>query len=156
MQSKSLEETKKIAAGFAAGLRARRGFLGFGRGGARVVALSGDLGSGKTTFAKAVAAEFGVPEGEVTSPTFIIMKGYDIAASPLARKAGFSRLIHIDAYRLESPEQAAQIGWDKIVADSGNLVLVEWPERLGERMPQGAIRARFTFVDDVTREIQLR
>lgn len=157
MISKSLEETRKIAADFAAGLRAkRRGLFGLRPARATVVALSGDLGSGKTTFVKAVAAAFGVPEGEVTSPTFVIMKGYDVAGSPLAQKAGFARLIHIDAYRLESPQQAVQIGWDAIAADPKNLVLVEWPEKLGEKMPKAATRIEFRFVDDVTREIEVQ
>lgn len=157
MTSKSLEETRKFAVDFAAGLRAaRRVLFGLRPGRATVVALSGDLGSGKTTFVKALAAAYGVPQDDVTSPTFIIMKSYDVSSSPAAARSGFKRLIHIDAYRLEHPDQAAQIGWDALVVDPANLILVEWPEKLGERVPKGATRITFRFVDDATREIVLK
>jgi tRNA threonylcarbamoyladenosine biosynthesis protein TsaE len=146
MISRSVEETGKIAKELALSLRAQDGT------GARatVLALSGELGSGKTTFTKAFAAALDVNPDEITSPTFVIMKGYDIS------QGGFKRLIHIDAYRLEHPEQAVQIGWDGLVADPGNLILIEWPEKLGEKVPAGAKRVAFRFVDDATREIMVK
>jgi len=117
---------------------------------ATVLALSGDLGSGKTTFTKAFAAAYGVPEDDITSPTFVIMKGYDVD------KNGFKKLIHIDAYRLEKPEEAEQIGWKALIADPNNLILVEWPEKLGDFLPKAAKNISFRFVDDVTRRVDFQ
>ncbi|HEY9481059.1 MAG TPA: tRNA (adenosine(37)-N6)-threonylcarbamoyltransferase complex ATPase subunit type 1 TsaE [Candidatus Paceibacterota bacterium] len=143
MISKSVEETGKIARGMAASLKAQSAS-------ATVLALSGDLGSGKTTFTKAFAAAYGVPEDDITSPTFVIMKGYDVD------KNGFKKLIHIDAYRLEKPEEAEQIGWKALIADPNNLILVEWPEKLGDFLPKAAKNISFRFVDDVTRRVDFQ
>lgn len=98
---------------------------------ARVVALSGDLGAGKTAFAQGVAKALGVRE-VVTSPTFVIEKVYDLEAQ------GFGRLIHIDAYRLDGAEELRKLGWDTIVADPENLILIEWPERVPGLLPGDA------------------
>jgi tRNA threonylcarbamoyladenosine biosynthesis protein TsaE len=94
---------------------------------ALVVGLSGHLGAGKTAFVKAVAKELGIKE-EVTSPTFVIMKMYDIDSSA---KSPWKRLVHIDAYRLEQPEELAVLNWKNIIADKDNLIMVEWPENVG-------------------------
>jgi tRNA threonylcarbamoyl adenosine modification protein YjeE len=142
MISKSVEETAKIAQDIATALKPKAS-------GATIVALSGDLGSGKTTFTKAFAREFGVPEDDITSPTFVIMKGYDVDTN------GFKRLIHIDAYRLEKPEEARQIGWEGLVADPSTVILIEWPEHLGGAVPNDARQISFKFLDDTTREISI-
>jgi tRNA threonylcarbamoyladenosine biosynthesis protein TsaE len=92
-----------------------------------VAGLSGHLGAGKTAFTKAVAAELGIPE-VVTSPTFVLMKIYDISGS---RETPFRRLVHIDAYRLEKPEELEALKWEQLVADPHNLIMVEWPENVG-------------------------
>lgn len=90
-----------------------------------VVALSGDLGAGKTTLAQAICRGYGVAE-PVTSPTYALVHQY---ASPR------SRVFHLDLYRLESENDLTNIGWDDIVADPRALVVVEWPERAGQRLP---------------------
>lgn len=90
-----------------------------------VAGLSGHLGAGKTAFTKRVARELGIPE-TVTSPTFVIMKIYDVAAN-----SPFRRLVHIDAYRLERRADLEALDFEEIVADPHNLVLVEWPENVG-------------------------
>ena len=90
-----------------------------------VVALSGDLGAGKTTLVQAICRGYGVTE-PVTSPTYALVHEYQ---SPR------SRVYHLDLYRLEHEEELTNIGWDDIVADAGALVLVEWPERAGARLP---------------------
>ena len=89
-----------------------------------VVTLSGDLGAGKTTLAQAICAGYGVTEA-VTSPTYALVQEY---AAPR------SAVFHIDLYRLENEAQLTNIGWDEIVSGQG-LVLVEWPERAGDRIP---------------------
>jgi tRNA threonylcarbamoyladenosine biosynthesis protein TsaE len=89
-----------------------------------VVAISGDLGAGKTTLVQAICRGYGVTE-EVTSPTYALVHEY---AAPR------SRVHHLDLYRLEGEADLTNIGWDDVMA-SGGLVLVEWPERAGARLP---------------------
>jgi tRNA threonylcarbamoyladenosine biosynthesis protein TsaE len=102
-------------------------------GHATLVALSGDLGAGKTTFVQGVARALGVVD-IVTSPTFVLEKIYQLVGQK------FARLIHIDAYRLNGSEELHAIGWDEIIADPKNLVLVEWPEKVADAIPEYAIR----------------
>ena len=104
--------------------------------GALVVALSGELGAGKTTFVQSIAQELGVDE-VVTSPTFVLEKVYQL------NEQIFKRLVHIDAYRLNGVHELAAIGWDEIVKDPSNLILVEWPEKIVEAIPGDAIRISF-------------
>ena len=91
-----------------------------------VVSLTGDLGAGKTTLAQAICAGYGVEE-PVTSPTYALVHKYEGARSPV---------YHIDLYRLDNADQLQNIGWDDIIVDRA-LVIVEWPERAGDRMPDG-------------------
>lgn len=142
MISKSLEETAKIASDLAKSLAPAAG------GGATVIALSGDLGSGKTTFAKAFAAALGLRPEDVTSPTFVIEKRFDIGDH-----AHFKKFIHIDAYRLEKPQEILRLGWKETIADPGNLVLIEWPENIGDALPGDAVKVSFKSIDENTREI---
>jgi tRNA threonylcarbamoyladenosine biosynthesis protein TsaE len=114
---------------------------------ATLVGLYGNLGSGKTAFTQAVAKLLGVGES-VTSPTFVIEKIYEIS------KGDYRHLIHIDAYRLEQASEMMRLGWDGIIADPANLILVEWPEKIAEIMPENHIKIHFTFVDETTREIE--
>lgn len=114
------------------------------RSGATVLALYGDLGSGKTAFTKGVARALGI-EAEVTSPTFVIEKVYALD-HPV-----FDRLIHIDAYRLVGADDLRVIGWDDIVRDPKNLIVVEWADQVEELMPKDVRRLRFAFVDEKTR-----
>lgn len=93
-----------------------------------VVGLSGHLGAGKTAFVKAVARELGIEE-IVTSPTFVIMKIYEIERA--RANATFKRLVHIDAYRLERREELEVLMFEEIIADKNNLVMIEWPENAG-------------------------
>jgi tRNA threonylcarbamoyladenosine biosynthesis protein TsaE len=83
-----------------------------------VVALSGPLGSGKTTLARAIIAALG-HQGEVPSPTFTIVETYDLDPP----------LVHADFYRLESPREAEELGLDDY--REGAALIAEWPERAG-------------------------
>lgn len=121
--------------------------------GARVLALSGNLGAGKTAFAKMSAEILGVP-GEITSPTFVIMKRYDISHSTAV--LGFKSLIHIDAYRLESGNKLLKIGFEEMLADKENLIIIEWPERVPLVIPTDATKLHFHFVDEKTREVDYK
>lgn len=114
--------------------------------GATVVTLSGDLGAGKTTFVKALAKAFGVKE-HVTSPTFVIMKIYELEAQT------FARLVHMDAYRLKGVHHLKVLGWDGLVRDSKNLICVEWPEKIEDAIPAEAKKITLRYSDDALRHI---
>lgn len=116
--------------------------------GATVVALSGDLGAGKTAFVKGVARALGVTE-HVTSPTFVIMKIYPL-------RGAFKRLVHIDAYRLKGESHLKILGWEELVRDPKNLIFVEWPEQAGSAIPVGAVHVAFRYCRDNDREIEYR
>ncbi len=113
---------------------------------ATILGLIGDLGSGKTTFTQLLAQELGVTES-VTSPTFVLEKIY-----PLSNQA-FNRLVHIDAYRLDKSEELSQLGWDQLIRDKGNLIVVEWADRVASILPSRHLKIHFRFIDLTTREI---
>ncbi len=106
-----------------------------------VIGLYGDLGSGKTALTKSIAKHLGVAE-EVTSPTFVIAKFY---------KGKDRQLIHIDAYRLEHFSELEALGFKGWCADPKNLVVIEWPEKVKEILPDHT-RVECLFVDENTRE----
>src|SRR3989338_172816 len=120
-QTLNMEEMSKLAMEFAGRLTPKKD-------GATVVALSGDLGAGKTAFAKALARAFGIEE-DVTSPTYVIEKIY------IPTKGLFSRLIHIDAYRLESEHDLEVLGWKELLQEPSNLIVLEWPEKVEGAIP---------------------
>lgn len=95
---------------------------------ATIVALSGDLGAGKTTFVKALAEALGV-SGTVQSPTYVLMKSYPISYG------SFKMLVHIDAYRLEKPEEFAALQPETFLHNKAVLVCIEWPERVAGILP---------------------
>lgn len=110
--------------------------------GATLITLSGELGAGKTTFAKAVAKTFGVEE-TVNSPTFVLEKIYVL---PTGKP--FRRLIHIDAYRLEKGSDLAPLSFDERMQDSGNLILLEWPEKVSDMLPTPVAHISFSAMPD--------
>jgi len=104
---------------------------------ATVIALRGDLGAGKTTFVQTLARDMGVDE-PVLSPTYVLMRSYaiDVARLHNGMPRRFNRLVHIDAYRFEKPEQWSQLRPQEFLNDPAALVLVEWPERVEGFMPK--------------------
>ena len=113
---------------------------------ALVVGLYGDLGSGKTTFTQAVAKIFDIKE-DITSPTFVIEKIYE------TKHDNFKKLIHIDAYRLDSSKELLALNWEKILADSRNIIFIEWPERVQDVLPKNHAKIFFKFLSEFEREI---
>lgn len=140
MISHSLEDTQQAAKDFLKNLSPLANL-------ATVIKLAGDLGAGKTTFTQSLARELGIQE-TVVSPTFVIQKRYDIPSHP-----DFKTLIHIDAYRLETPEEILKLYWEQDIANPENLILVEWSSNIAKFLPQ-AQTIQFTFIDETTREIQ--
>jgi len=102
-----------------------------------VVALTGELGAGKTTLAKAIAEGLGVKE-TVTSPTFILACEY---------KSGRLPLYHIDVYRLESPNESEDIGLDEYIYGPG-VTIIEWADHIRELLPERALWIALSYTDD--------
>jgi tRNA threonylcarbamoyladenosine biosynthesis protein TsaE len=110
-----------------------------------VVSLSGDLGAGKTTLAKAICEGYGVRE-PVTSPTYALVHRYDADKSPV---------YHVDLYRLDDESQLTNIGWDDLIMER-SVVIVEWPERAGNRMPEDHLHIDIEYLDgDENRRVLL-
>lgn len=102
------------------------------------VALIGQLGAGKTTFVKGVAAALLVPAKEpVVSPTFVLVREY----------VGRLHMYHIDAYRLSGPDELTAIGLDEMFSDSNGVTLIEWAERVKGALPAAYWRISFEHVD---------
>jgi tRNA threonylcarbamoyladenosine biosynthesis protein TsaE len=109
------------------------------------VLLYGDLGAGKTAFARGVAAGFGIEDpNDVSSPTFTLINQYK----------GKTRIYHIDLYRIESGVDEG-LGLDEIFDDLQAAVIVEWAERLGPYPTPGAVRVFLEYVDQDSRRIQV-
>ncbi|MEO1008815.1 MAG: tRNA (adenosine(37)-N6)-threonylcarbamoyltransferase complex ATPase subunit type 1 TsaE [Planctomycetota bacterium] len=113
----SAEETEAVGRRLAAGLR-----------GGAVLALEGDLGAGKTTLVRGLAAGLGLDPAAVSSPTFVLVQEY---AGDDARLG----LAHIDAYRLSGPDELEGLDWSRLLADDGVAIVVEWASRVAAALP---------------------
>lgn len=89
-----------------------------------VIGLNGTLGSGKTRLTQAIGISLGIPDGEIVSPTFSI-------CVPHEGRLGF---LHLDAYRIEQPEEVDELGLDEL-AEDGVVLIVEWAERIQQYLP---------------------
>lgn len=138
--TRSATETKNQAKQLAEILRPRPA-------GATILALCGDLGAGKTTFIQGLAKAYGLPEKQITSPTFVIMKKY------ILKDGLFGQLIHIDCYRLNQASEIENLGWSELVADADNLIVVEWPDRIMSLLPDQAQMIRLSWIGPKDREI---
>ena len=132
--SRSPGETQKVARILAHEIRAdgaRR------PRGAVVVALSGELGAGKTTFTQGFARALGIKE-KIQSPTFVLMKIYKLPGT--RSKLTFRHLIHIDCYRIHNPKDLLHLGLKDMLRDRDAIILIEWPERIKKIIPPDALR----------------
>jgi tRNA threonylcarbamoyladenosine biosynthesis protein TsaE len=110
------------------------------------ILLYGDLGAGKTALTRGIAAGFGLEDiDEVASPTFTLINEY----------RGRARIYHIDLYRIESGSLNG-LGLDEIFEDPNSAVVVEWAERLGDFPTPGAVRVFLEYVDENSREIEIK
>jgi tRNA threonylcarbamoyladenosine biosynthesis protein TsaE len=129
--TRSEAETFALARDLAAGFR-----------GTETVLLEGELGAGKTVFAKGLAVGAGVPDaGLVSSPSFTLVNIYQ----------GKYRIFHIDLYRLERPAEIADLGWEDMLGQG--IVIVEWAEKLS--FPVEGIRVRIDPAGDDARRITI-
>ncbi len=113
--------------------------------GGGIILLSGELGAGKTTFIQGFIKSFGI-KNHINSPTFLIVKQYAIPNS--------ERLIfHLDLYRLEQPINLKESGISEILETSDqNIVLIEWPEKLGQNLPEKFIKITIEKPTESTRQ----
>jgi tRNA threonylcarbamoyladenosine biosynthesis protein TsaE len=106
--------------------------------------LVGDLGAGKTTLTRGLAAGFGVDPDDVSSPTFTLVNRY----------SGRIPVYHIDLYRI-GPDETFELGLDEILDDPRAAVIIEWADRLGDQEVDGAWRVTLSWVDSRTRRIEM-
>lgn len=123
--SKSERQTKRLAEALASHLK-----------GGEILALSGALGSGKTTFVKGLARGFGL-RTRVVSPTFVIIRPHEI---PAYRGKTF---YHVDLYRLKSAGDLWELGFSEILQNQKNIVVIEWPEMARRFLPKRTIKIKF-------------
>jgi len=107
-----------------------------------IICLSGDLGSGKTTFTQGLLKGLKV-KGPHTSPTFVIMKKYK------------NNVFHFDAYRV-GEKDILNLGWEEIIANKNNIIIVEWADRIKKIIPKKSLWISFRWIDNNTRKIILK
>jgi len=130
-------ETREIAQRLAAVLRP-----------GDVVALEGELGAGKTTFVRGLAAGLGLDPNEVSSPTFVLCHEHDDGQGTL-------RLVHMDAYRLGDAADLESFGGDELIAGSDAIVVVEWAERVTGSLPVTRVTVRLEHAGADRRSIHI-
>lgn len=134
--SNNIQETEKIAQEIAVSLK-----------GGEILALSGDLGAGKTVFVKAVAKYLGIKD-TITSPTFVLMKVYDLDYNNL------NKLVHIDCYRLEGEEDLTDLGLEDYI-NNNNIVVIEWADKINN-LPKNTININIEYISDNKRKIIIK
>ena len=119
--------------------------LGRQLSGGDLVLLEGELGMGKTVFARGIAAGLGIAPEEVCSPSFTLIQEYG---------GGRLRLYHIDLYRIEQADELATLGIEDLLS-SGAVVVVEWGERLPESYRRDALTVRLHDIGEASRRIEV-
>lgn len=135
IETHSYEETEALARKIASDLPA-----------GSVIALYGDLGAGKTVFARGFARGLGITE-PVSSPTFTIVQEYTAPSG--------INLYHLDLYRIDNPDAALAFGVDEYLYDRGAVTLLEWPERIEDILPPHTIRISIEHAGGDLRRITL-
>lgn len=147
------EESKKFARDFAKKIMTApmsRRNLDIG---ALVLALYGDLGSGKTTFAQNFAEALGIKE-RIKSPTFIIFRKSKIKNKKW-RENGFENFYHFDVYRIHNEKEILNLGWEEIIKNPKNIALVEWADKIEKILPNNCIKINFKHLKKNRREITI-
>ncbi|MDA1334815.1 MAG: tRNA (adenosine(37)-N6)-threonylcarbamoyltransferase complex ATPase subunit type 1 TsaE [bacterium] len=140
--SKSTKDTRKLARLLGEELRVYSGK----RKSSFVIALSGELGSGKTFFATHLARGLGT-KSKIQSPTFVIAKRYTITRSV------FKNLWHIDLYRIKKQSELKSLSFKDIIAEPNNIVVIEWAERVSKLLPKDTLWITFFHSSPTARNI---
>ena len=133
----SEKETKNLAKNLAKQIK-----------GGQTIALNGDLGAGKTMFVKGLAESFGIKN--VSSPTFVLMKVYNIK-----NNKNIDKLCHIDAYRLIDYRDLLAIGADEYIKDKKTLVVIEWADKVKKILPNCFKAINIKHLEQNVREFSL-
>jgi len=132
----NIDETNKVAEDLVSKLK-----------GKSVIALSGNLGAGKTTFVKAIANKLGVEEN-VTSPTFVLIKLYN------TKDEKIKKIIHVDCYRLDGKEDLYEIGLEDYLEYKDSLVVIEWADKI-VNLPDDIIKINIKIIGENKRNIKI-
>ncbi len=121
--------------------------IGKGLKGGEVLALYGELGSGKTTFVQGLARGMGV-RGRILSPTFTLVRSHKISHKSM-------RLYHMDFYRIDSVHEAEALGLKELWADPKNICVIEWAEKIKEILPRKRWDIKFDYLSENERQIEI-
>lgn len=138
MAEYTLEDTKKLAKRVAEKLTP-----------GDVVVLSGDLGSGKTTFVKFLVEALGF-DAKVQSPTFVICRKY------IGGKGPIKVVNHIDLYRIQDKGDLEDLGVSELLAEEDAISVIEWPDLIEDQLPQGTMKITFEYIDENLRRVNAR
>jgi len=111
------------------------------------VALEGDLGAGKTRFARGLAAGLGIDPDAVSSPSFVLSMEH--------RGEGSRRFVHVDAWRMRDGSELDSIGFDETLDRPGTVVAIEWASRIGSRLPAARVEVSIEHVDPERRFVRI-
>ena len=132
--SHSIEETERLGEKLAGQLKP-----------GDVLTLIGEIGAGKTTFARGLAKGLGIPAGSVASPSFVLVRQYSSGRIPL---------YHADLFRLDSLPQAANVGLEEYY-EAGGVTLIEWGDKVPGVLPEQFLEIRFEVADEQTRRLRV-
>ena len=143
--TKSENETEKIARKLAEELKTKK-----------ILALKGNLGSGKTVFVKGLAKGLKIKE-VITSPTFVFIKEYPIKKSQTSnlKPQTYSSLIHVDCYRVKNEKDAETIGLIDHLKQKNNIIVIEWSENVMHILPKNIIKVNFENLGKSIRKISI-
>lgn len=113
--------------------------------GGDVITLDGELGAGKTVFTKGLAKGLGIT-APILSPTFVILRQY---------KGTDLELFHFDMYRLQSPDEALELGFDEYIGKQTAVTVIEWADKVKDILGKVTYRIRIDFIDDQTRAVEI-
>jgi tRNA threonylcarbamoyladenosine biosynthesis protein TsaE len=134
--SKNKEQTKNIALDLAKCLQE-----------SKVIALEGDLGSGKTTFIQGLALGLGI-KSKISSPTFVIFKKYKVQ-----NHQKLDWFYHFDLYRIENPEEIMDLGFEEIINNKHVIVAIEWAEKIKNLLPTDSLKIKIKYLNKSSRKI---
>ena len=142
LETNSSWQTKKIAGLLASVIKKR-----VKAENALVFALTGNLGTGKTTFVQGFLRAAGIKK-KITSPTFAIVKSYKVKSYK-----DYKKIFHIDCYRIEKLKELSGLGLKEILNNPENIVLIEWPERIKKILPKDLIWIKFEYGEKINQRI---
>lgn len=142
--TKTAKETQKIGENFA-----KKVLQTTNKEGAIIICLEGNLGGGKTTFTQGFSKGLRIKE-KILSPTFVIQKRFNL------KNKKYKNFYHIDCYRLNDKKDILELGFEEIIKNPENIILIEWAEKIKEFLPKGSLNIAFNFINEKEREIIFR